>query len=411
MNKHRAGAVLAATVTLGLAATACSSSSASTSASASTPASASTSASAASLAKLTACPSGAPAGGVPAGGVPAGGVPAGGVPKGAAASIPVAKTIKPSDTRNSIVIDPTGPQVQCGQTQLSTYLNVVYSTPITNGKTTELKLDIQVPKTAGSKPLVVYITGGGFQQADQSGNLNQRTYVAEQGYVVASIQYRTTTVGATYKDAVTDVRSAIRYLRAHAAEYHINASKVAVWGQSAGGYLAAMTGTTNGLSQFNTGANLNQSSNVQAVVDEFGPSDLSELAADYDTATQQANYAAGNSLAQWVFGPGTKKSILNGPANEVAAADPISYITSSTPPFVELQGTHDQLVSPSQTELVNNALLAKGVESTRYLIKGAGHGDLTFLGPSRSNVKASLPWSTQKVMDLIVSFLNQHLGS
>jgi len=136
-----------------------------------------------------------------------------------------------------------------------------------------------------------------------------------------------------------------------------------------------------------------------------------DVAANYDVATQKANYAPGNSLAEWVFGPGTKKSILNGPAKEAAAADPISYITSSTPPFVELQGTHDQLVSPSQTKLVNNALLAKGVESTRYLIKGANHGDLTFLGSSPSNVKASLPWSTRKVMGLIVSFLNQHLGS
>jgi acetyl esterase/lipase len=144
--------------------------------------------------------------------------------------------------------------------------------------------------------------------------------VAEQGYVVASIQYRTTTDGATYKDAVEDVKSAIRYLRAHAAQYDINASKVAVWGQSAGGYLAAMTGTTNGDTQFNAGANLDQSSDVQAVVDEFGPSDLTRLAADYDTATQQENYAPGNALAQWVFGPGTKKSILDDPGAAAAAA-------------------------------------------------------------------------------------------
>ena len=146
---------------------------------------------------------------------------------------------------------------------------------------------------------------------------------------------------------------------------------------------------------------------MQAVVDEFGPSDLSKVAADYDTATQKANYAPGNSLAQWVFGPGTTKSILDGPATVVAAADPVTYISSATPPFVELQGTHDQLVSPSQTGLVNNALRAKGVESTRYLLKGANHGDLTFLG----NAKAALPWSTQQVMALIASFLHQHLGS
>jgi acetyl esterase/lipase len=386
MNKRKWGTVLAASVALGLAATACSSGGGSPSASAT------------SSAKLRPCPQST----VPA---PSGGGQAGGA-AGGAAGIPIAKTIKPSDTRNSTVIDPTGPQIQCGQTQVTTYSNVTYSTPVTNGKKTSLKLDIQVPKTAGSKPLVIYITGGGFVLADKTANLNQRTYVAEQGYVVASIQYRTTAQGATYKDGVADVKSAIRYLRAHASQYGINASKVAVWGQSAGGYLAAMTGTTNGLQQFNTGGNLGQSSDVQAVVDEFGPSDLSKVAADYDTATQKANYAAGNSLAQWVFGPGTKKSIEDDPA-AVAAANPTTYISSSTPPFVELQGTHDQLVSPSQTELVNNALRAQGVDSTRYLIKGANHGDLSFTG----NTKAALPWSTQKVMGLIVSFLRQHLGS
>lgn len=328
MNQRAAGTMLAAGAVLGLAVAACSSGGGSTSASAASPA------------KLTACPqSTAPA------------LPAGAAPAGGGVSIPVAKIIKASSTSTSTstVVDPTGPQIQCGQTQVATYSNVVYSTPAANGKEAQLKLDVQVPRTTGTKPLVFYITGGGFLIADKTANLNQRTYLAEQGYVVASIQYRTTTDGATYKDATGDVKSAIRYLRAHAAQYGINASKVAVWGQSAGGYLAAMTGTTNGDSQFNAGANVSQSSDVQAVIDEFGPSDLSKLAADYDTATQKANYAPGNALAQWVFGPGTRKSILDGPAAAVAAADPITYISSSTPPFVELQGSHDQLVSPSQT--------------------------------------------------------------
>jgi acetyl esterase/lipase len=361
-------------------------------------------ASSASSVKLTACPqSGAPAG---TGAGNASGAPKGGQ-AGGAVSIPVAKTIKASSTSTSTVIDPAGPQIQCGQTQVTTYSNVVYSTLTANGQKTELKLDVQVPKTAGKKPLVIYITGGGFVIADKSANLDQRTYVAEQGYVVASIQYRTTAEGATYSGGVADVKSAIRYLRTHAGQYGIDASKVAVWGQSAGGYLAAMTGTTNGLKQFNVGGNLAQSSAVQAVVDEFGPSDLSKLASDFDIAAQEANYVPGNALAQWVFGPGTKKSILDGPAAAVAAADPITYISSSTPPFVELQGSHDQLVSPSQTLLLNNALRAKGVESTRYLIKGANHGDISFTG----NTNAALPWSTRKVMGLIVSFLRQHLGS
>jgi acetyl esterase/lipase len=356
-------------------------------------------------ASLTACPSSSRTGaaGGATGGAPAGA--GGGVPSGV--SIPVAKTIKPSDTSQSVVYTPSGPQIQCGQLALSTYVNLVYSTPTTNGKQISLKLDLQVPKTAGKKPLVIYITGGGFANDDKTANLNQRTYVADQNYVVASIEYRTVPEGATYKQTVSDVKSAVRYLRAHAGQYGIDASKVAVWGQSAGGYLASMTGVTNGDSQFVSGDNLNESSDVQAVVDEFGPSDISKVAADYDTAAQQGNYAPGNSLAQFVFGSGTKLSVEDDPSAE-ELSDPITYTTSSAPPFILLQGSNDQLVSPSQTLILFNALRAKGVDATRYVLTGANHGDLTVPGMSASN---ALPWSTKQTMGYIVSFLNKKLGS
>jgi acetyl esterase/lipase len=202
------------------------------------------------------------------------------------------------------------------------------------------------------------------------------------------------------------VKSAIRYLRAHADEYNINTSQVAVWGQSAGGYLAAMTGVTNGLTQFEDSGNPGQSSTVQAVVDEFGPSDISNVASDYDTAAQKANYAAGDSLAQFVFGPGTKLSVRDDPA-AVVPTNPVTYVSSSSPPFVLLHGSADQLVSPSQTLILHTALRSKSVDSTRYVVKGANHGDLTFMG---GDPNAAKQWSSQQVMGDIVSFLNKHLG-
>ena len=394
MTRSKTGALVTIAGALVMTAAACSSGSASTSTS--TPKAG---------ASLTACPSSSRTGaaGAATGGAAAGA--GGGVPSGV--SIPVAKTIKPSDTSQSVVYTPSGPQIQCGQLALSTYDNLVYSTPTTNGKQISLKLDLQVPKTAGKKPLVIYITGGGFANDDKTANLNQRTYVADQNYVVASIEYRTVPEGATYKQTVGDVKSAVRYLRAHADQYGIDASKVAVWGQSAGGYLASMTGVTNGDSQFVSGDYLNESSDVQAVVDEFGPSDISKVAADYDTAAQQGNYAPGNSLAQFVFGTGTKLSVEDDPSAE-ELSNPITYATSSAPPFILLQGSHDQLVSPSQTLILFNALRAKGVDATRYVLTGANHGDLTVPGMSASN---ALPWSTKQTMGYIVSFLNKKLGS
>jgi signal transduction histidine kinase len=100
-------------------------------------------------------------------------------------------------------------------------------------------------------------------------------------------------------------------------------------------------------------------SDVLAVIDQFGPSDLSKVGADFDPADQRVLLSPGNSTAQLVFGPGTKK------------------------------------------------LRAKGVESTRYLLRGAGHGDVSFMG----DAKAGAPWSTEEVMGLIVTFLGRHLES
>src|SRR5664280_1830883 len=86
------------------------------------------------------------------------------------------------------------------------------------GTHAELKLDIHRPSGAGAYPLVVFVTGGGFVFAMKSANVDRRSFIAEHGYVVASIEYRTAVAGATYRDSVADVKSAIRYLRAHAEE-------------------------------------------------------------------------------------------------------------------------------------------------------------------------------------------------
>jgi acetyl esterase/lipase len=189
-------------------------------------------------------------------------------------SIPLAKAAAPSDTSRTVVIGGNGPQIRSGKVQLTICRDIVYDTPTSSGTQIPLKLDVLVPQSPGRKPLVVYITGGGFLRSDKTANLDQRIYVAEQGYVVAGVEYRTVTTCATYTDSVADIKSAIRFLLAHADRYGIDMAEVAVWGQSAGRYLAAMTGVTNGVKQFENGANPGQSSAVQAVVDEFGPCDI-----------------------------------------------------------------------------------------------------------------------------------------
>jgi acetyl esterase/lipase len=315
---------------------------------------------------------------------------------------PIAASVAPSNTSTSIVIRPDrNDQIQCGKTPLKTLENVVYATPtLPNGKSTSLKMDILIPETGRKRTVVVYVPGGGFVVAAKEGALNLRTYVAEAGFAVASVQYRTSRDGANYRDGIEDIKAAIRFLRANADKYGIDANVVVVWGESAGGYLAAMVGVTNHNSQFEAGANLNQSSDVQGVIDDFGASDISKIAADFDAVTQHATYT-NEGLVKYIGKASDANTIDPGIAG--TAANPLTYIQGNAPPFLIFHGNQDRMVSPSQTLILHDALVTTGVRSTRYVVDGAAHGDLSFMGDTQSG----LLWSTNKVMNLMVDFLNR----
>jgi acetyl esterase/lipase len=319
-----------------------------------------------------------------------------------------ATSVAPSDTSSSIVLGlPRGEQIRTGRIPVETRDDVVFATREAGAGRLELSLDLLAPRTGEARPLVVYLPGGGFVISPKEAAAERRRYIAEAGYAVASVRYRTIMDGATYADGVADVKSAIRFLRAHAAHYRVDARRVAVWGESAGGYLAAMTGATNGIARFEAADNPGHSSDVQAVIDLFGPSDLLHIAADFDEAAQRAHAAPGIPASAYVLGPsGAGRALADDPA-AVALADPATYVRPGTPPFLLFHGTLDTMVSPSQTLLLHSVLRARGVESTRYVLTGAGHGDLGFLG----DTETALPWTTRETMDRIAGFLDRTLKS
>ena len=313
--------------------------------------------------------------------------------------LPLAKTIAPAVADTSTVIKPDiSIQISCGKTIIKTVNDVTFVDAAANGATRPLKMDILIPDEAGKHPLVIYVPGGGFVRNGKEDALNLRTFVAEAGFVVASINYRTALDGATYADGVADVKQAIRFLRAHAGDYGIDAAHVAIWGESAGGYLVAMTALTDGDPTYDQGANLDQNSKVQAVVDKFGPTDLSTIAADFDEEAQRDYRRAIPTLAY--IGGLTPDGKLIDPAS-----DPVNHLKGSAPPFLILHGTRDRIVSPSQSLRLHDALRADGDDSTRYLLEGADHGDLAFLG----DIEAGLHWSNTEVMGVIVDFLHAKL--
>jgi len=315
---------------------------------------------------------------------------------------PIAASVAPSDTSTSTVIHPDrNDQIQCGKIPIKSIEDVAYAAPkLPDGKSTSLKMDLLIPEPVRKRTVVVYVPGGGFVVAAKESALNLRTYIAEAGFAVASVQYRTTRDGANYRDGVEDIKEAIRYLRANAGRYGIDAAVVAVWGESAGGYLATMVGVTNHDDTFEAGANLSQSSDVQGVIDDFGASDISKIAADFDAVTQRQIYT-NEGLVQYI-GKAPGANTVD-PRIAATAANPLNYVHANAPPFLIFHGNQDRMVSPSQTLILHDALMATGARSTRYVVDGAGHGDLSFMGDTQSG----LLWSTNKVMNMIVDFLNR----
>jgi acetyl esterase/lipase len=145
-----------------------------------------------------------------------------------------------------------------------------------------LTLELYLPADKKPTPVVVYIHGGGFELGSTrmpktpAGDWPLVT-LAARGYVMAGVAYRMTGE-AKFPVAVQDVKAAIRFLRAHAAEYNLDPNRIGVWGESAGGYLTAIMATSCGAKEFEgVGENKDQSSCVQSAVDWFGPIDFAAM--------------------------------------------------------------------------------------------------------------------------------------
>ena len=263
------------------------------------------------------------------------------------------------------------------------------------------RMDVHVPRAGGPHPLVVFVPGGGFVTAVRRAAAKKRAYIASRGFVVASIDYGTVPQTARFVEGVADVRAAIRFLRANADQFQVDPRHAALWGESAGGFLAAMTALTEGDTRFDQGPHLDQSSSVDAVVDVFGAADLTLIAEGFDARTAALHDRPASVNARYVLGHDTQLRLTDRP-DEAAAASPIARAAqhqSIRQRFLLLHGADDRIVSPNQSVALYQALRARGADADLYLIAGAEHGDIAVSGAT------SRLWSTVEVMDRIADFL------
>lgn len=182
------------------------------------------------------------------------------------------------------------------------------------------------------------------------------TFLARAGFVSVSVDYRLAPA-ARFPAQIHDVKTAVRWLRAHADRYNIDPERIGVWGVSAGGHLAGLLGTTAGQQELEgaEGGWADQSSEVQAVGNVCGVMDF----LDPDMSFGEGPFP--------LFGvPLAQRPDL------AALASPITHVTASSAPFLHLHGVHDQHVSPTQARRMHTALRCAGAES-EFVELGGDH--------------------------------------
>jgi acetyl esterase/lipase len=238
-----------------------------------------------------------------------------------------------------------------------------------------LLLDLYLPDRPGGRwPVIVSVHGGGWAAGSKEESSGFR--YAAQGYAVASIGYRLSGE-AIFPAQIEDCKAAVRWLRANADKYNLDPSRFAAWGGSAGGHLAALLGTSGGVSELEGSlGNSGHSSRVQAVIDFFGPTDLLQMDA------QAAQQAAVRAPMKHDAPNSPESRLIGGPIQDnkekANRANPIRYVSRDDPPFLIMHGDQDPLVPIGQSRLLHEALRGAGVEVSFIPVIGGGHG---FSGP------------------------------
>lgn len=247
---------------------------------------------------------------------------------------------------------------------------IVYSTP--GGE--ELALNLARPKSIRSaRPAILCIHGGGFRAGKRESYDALCKKLAEKGFVAVTMTYRLAPKHP-FPAAVHDSKAAVRWLRANAVKYNIDPAKIGVTGSSAGGHLAQFLAVTANVPEFEgTDGKPEQPSNVQCVVNVYGPSDF--------TKSYGKSVDAHEVLPLWFGGNLDTHRQLH------IVGSPLYWVTPDAAPTLCIHGTEDKYVAHEQAVWLIEKLKAAGVESELLTMEGAGHG---FKGADAEKAESAL---------------------
>jgi alpha-L-fucosidase 2 len=252
-----------------------------------------------------------------------------------------------------------------------------------------LLLDLHVPDGDGPFAATILIHGGGFDEGSRSTNVRPLFEpLANAGIAWFSIDYRLAPE-AHFPEAIADVYTAIRWVKAHAAEYHVDASRIALIGESAGGLLVNYAGTH--------GAD---EAKVRAVVDLYGPVDYGKLALERRAHPERFNMTSINRHAS--NGGGIRffgvEALDEAGLAKLWKLAPISGVHKGMPPFLAIHGTKDDQVTYDQSTTFCEAIRKTGPGCELITIQDGGHGMGGWRAPEMQHWKGEMVAWLQKTL-------------
>ena len=228
-----------------------------------------------------------------------------------------------------------------------------------------LRMDIHVPDGSGPFAAAILVHGGGFDAGSRVTNVRPLFEpLANAGFAWFSIDYRLAPE-ALYQEAVADVNAAIRWVKAHAKEYHVDAGRIAIIGESAGGFLVNSVGT-----------HQTAETRVAAVVDFYGPTDYGKLALERKAHPERFNMKSIDGHAAHGGGIhyfGVEELDEAGLA-KLRSVAPLYAVKTGMPPFLIIHGTKDDQVSFEQSVSFCEAMKKSSVTCEMITVENGGHG-------------------------------------